>query len=203
MKGILNKKYLLLIFLIVLFILDLTLVISGNTEVFDNTIYLLVRNFNNVYFDNFFKFITVFGNPMSVIVILIVLNIFLSRKNALMCDVLSLTSVITNFILKNIIMRDRPHVERLIKQGGYSFPSGHAMISIMLYGYLFYLVSKYITNKKLKIILQIFIILFIICLCVSRIYVGVHFASDVIGGILLGLFLLIIILSYQDKFGGE
>ena len=203
MKGILSKKYLLLIFLIVLFILDLTLVISGNTEVFDNTIYLLVRNFNNVYFDNFFKFITMFGNPKVVIIILIILNILLSRKDALICDILSITSVITNFIIKNLVMRDRPNVLRLIKQGGYSFPSGHAMISIMLYGYLFYLVHKRITNKKLKFLLQFFIIIFIFLLCISRIYVGVHYATDIIGGVLLGLFLLILILNYQDKFGGE
>ncbi len=203
MKGILSKKYLLLIFLIVLFILDLTLVISGNTEVFDNTIYLLVRNFNNVYFDNFFKFITMFGNPKVVIIILIILNILLSRKDALICDILSITSVITNFIIKNLVMRDRPNVLRLIKQGGYSFPSGHAMISIMLYGYLFYLVHKHITNKKLKYLLQFFIIIFIFLLCISRIYVGVHYATDIIGGVLLGLFLLILILNYQDKFGGE
>ena len=203
MKGILSKKYLLLIFLIVLFILDLTLVISGNTEVFDNTIYLLVRNFNNVYFDNFFKFITMFGNPKVVIIILLILNILLSRKDALICDILSITSVITNFIIKNLVMRDRPNVLRLIKQGGYSFPSGHAMISIMLYGYLFYLVHKRITNKKLKFLLQFFIIIFIFLLCISRIYVGVHYATDIIGGVLLGLFLLILILNYQDKFGGE
>ena len=203
MKGILSKKYLLLIFLIVLFILDLTLVISGNTEVFDNTIYLLVRNFNNVYFDNFFKFITMFGNPKVVIIILLILNILLSRKDALICDILSITSVITNFIIKNLVMRDRPNVLRLIKQGGYSFPSGHAMISIMLYGYLFYLVHKRITNKKLKFLLQFFIIIFIFLLCISRIYVGVHYATDIIGGVLLGLFLLNLILNYQDKFGGE
>lgn len=202
MKGILTKKYLLLLFLIVLFIIDLTLVINGSTEVFDSTVYLLVRNFNNVYFDNFFKFITIFGNPMIVIIILIILNIFLSRKDALMCDILSLTSVTSNYIIKSIIRRDRPSVLRLIKQGGYSFPSGHAMISILLYGYLFYLVCKKVTSKKLKILLQIFIILFIICLCISRIYVGVHYATDVIGGVLLGLFLLILILSNQ-KIGGE
>lgn len=202
MKGILNKKYILLIFLIILFIIDAVLVINNQVGWFDNTIYNAVRSINNSFFDQYFNFFTILGNPVSIIILLVVLNIFLSRKDAIMCDILSITSVITNTIIKNIVRRDRPNVLRLVSEHGFSFPSGHSMISLTLYGYLFYISFTKIKNNKLRIITSIMLLFLIVNICISRIYVGVHYSSDVLGGVLLGLFELILIIHFNNKLNG-
>ena len=202
MKGILNKKYILLIFLIILFIIDAVLVINNQVGWFDNTIYNAVRSINNSFFDQYFNFFTILGNPVSIIILLVVLNIFLSRKDAIMCDILSITSVITNTIIKNIVRRDRPNVLRLVSEHGFSFPSGHSMISLTLYGYLFYISFTKIKNNKLRIITSTMLLFLIVNICISRIYVGVHYSSDVLGGVLLGLFELILIIHFNNKLNG-
>ena len=202
MKGILNKKYILLIFLIILFIIDAVLVINNQVGWFDNTIYNAVRSINNSFFDQYFNFFTILGNPVSIIILLVVLNIFLSRKDAIMCDILSITSVITNTIIKNIVRRDRPNVLRLVSEHGFSFPSGHSMISLTLYGYLFYISFTKIKNNKIRIITSTMLLFLIVNICISRIYVGVHYSSDVLGGVLLGLFELILIIHFNNKLNG-
>ena len=197
-----NKKYILLIFLIILFIIDAILVVSSNIIWFDTTIYNAVRSINNSFFDKYFTFITSFANAKTILIVLAILNIKLPRKDAIMCDILTIVSVCTNTILKYIFIRERPDVLRLIKQGGYSFPSGHSMVSVMLYGYLLYLVRNKIKDKKLKIVLEILLGMLILSICASRIYVGVHYASDVFGGIVIGLALLILIILLDKKYSG-
>ena len=109
------------------------------------------------------------------------------------------SSVIFNTIIKNIIRRDRPEVLRLISQGGYSYPSGHTMITMCCYGYLFYYVFNFVKNKYLRIILLIVLSLLIISIPISRIYLGVHYFSDIIGGLLLGGCILFIVIKYGNK----
>ena len=110
-----------------------------------------------------------------------------------------LLSVVSNQLIKHIIMRDRPSVYRMIKQGGFSYPSGHSMIAVALYGILIYLVFKYIKNKYLKYGLSALLVLLILSIGISRIYVGVHFASDVVGGFSLAIAEIVLIVSFLEK----
>ena len=203
MKGNMNKKYILLIFLIILFIIDTILVVTGNTIGFDTTIYNAVRSINNSFFDTFFKFTTTFCDPIVLVLLVVILFINLPKKYSINSILLIGIGWILNFIIKNIVIRDRPNVIRLVRASGYSFPSAHAMISVMFYGYLLYLVNNKISNKKLRISLELFLSVLILFICVSRIYVGVHYASDILGGMILGLALLILIISLFKKYGGE
>ena len=164
-----NRKYLLPIIFTVLFVIDLFLVLNSLTITFDTFIYNLIRILDTNFFNNYFKLITIFGNAQAVILLLALLNIKLSRKDAIICDILTIASISSNLIIKNLIRRSRPSVIRLIKQGGFSFPSGHSMISIMLYGYLFYLARNNIKNKKVSILMQCLLIILIISICISRI----------------------------------
>ncbi len=186
--------------LLILFILILLLVITNNTKRFDMAIYNFIISFRCNLFDNYFKFLTVFGNSNVVIVVLGLMLLFFRNKKGLVLTISTFSSVAINSIIKHIIRRKRPSVLRLIKQGGFSFPSGHAMISVCLYGYLLYLVNKNIKNKFLRIFLTIFFLIFILSIGISRIYVGVHFASDVIAGYLLSIFILIIVIHYTNKY---
>ncbi|MDO4995770.1 MAG: phosphatase PAP2 family protein [Bacilli bacterium] len=203
MKGNVDKKYILLIFLIIFFIIDTIFVVTGNTVGFDMAIYNAVRSINNSFFDIYFKFTTSFCDPIVIILLLVVLFINLPKKYPINCCLLVGSGWVTNFIIKNIIRRDRPNVLRLVKESGYSYPSAHAMTSIILYGYLIYLINKKISNKKLRISLEILLGVLIFSICISRIYVGVHFASDILGGMILGLAILILMISLNKKYGGE
>ena len=139
------------------------------------------------------KIITNFGSATVLICIsAISLLVVKNKKIGLTISVnLAMASGI-NFLLKNILQRPRPTEFRLIDESGYSFPSGHSMVSMAFYGFLIYLIYKYVKNKKLKLILITFLSLLIFSIGISRIYLGVHYTSDVIGGFLIAISYLVI-----------
>ena len=147
------------------------------------------------------KFVTNFGGAIFLIVVTIALFILIKNKK-IRLSILSNLVIITilNQLLKRILQRPRPTEYRIIEETGYSFPSGHSMISMAFYGYLIYLIYKYIKNKYIK---WIFIVLLSILICaigISRIYLGVHYTSDVLGGFLISISYLIIYISAVNKF---
>lgn len=105
--------------------------------------------------------------------------------------------------IKHIVRRPRPNVLRLVEEDGYSFPSGHSMVSMAFYGIIIYLVYKNVTNKYLKWTLITLLSLLILSIGFSRIYVGVHYFTDVVGGFLLGLAYLIIYINIYNKKVGK
>ena len=109
-------------------------------------------------------------------------------------------ATILNILLKNIIQRPRPDEFRIITESGYSFPSGHSMVSMAFYGFLIYLIHKYFKNKKLKIVLITFLSILIILIGISRIYLGVHYTSDVIAGFMISVCYLIVYTSLVKKY---
>lgn len=107
-----------------------------------------------------------------------------------------------NQILKNIVQRPRPTEFRMIDESGYSFPSGHSMASAAFYGFLIYLVYKKVKNKKLKITIITLLSLLIILIGISRIYLGVHYTSDVLAGFFVSISYLTIYISIIDDYIG-
>ena len=149
---------------------------------------------------NILKLVTVLANPKVLIVFSIVIFILLKGKKEKFYFTFNICFItLLNQTLKRIIVRPRPSIEHLIKQGGYSFPSGHSMASVAFYGYLIYLLWKTKWNKVIKYIGTALLILLIITICFSRIYLGVHYVSDVIAGICLSLIHLIVLISIINK----
>ena len=106
---------------------------------------------------------------------------------------------LTNYTLKQILQRPRPIEYRIIDESGYSLPSGHSMVSMAFYGYLIYLIYRQIKNKYIKWSLITLLSLLIISIGISRIYLGVHYTSDVIAGFLVAISYLIIYINIINK----
>lgn len=96
------------------------------------------------------------------------------------------------FVLKNLFGRPRPQDPLLRTVSGLSFPSGHALLSVAFYGLLIYLVWHNIANKLLRWILIVLLILLILTIGLSRIYLRVHYASDVLAGFAMGVIWLVL-----------
>lgn len=196
-----NKvKYIILITLLVLITLIIYFLKIEGLENFDNTIYNFISIFINEYITKFMIFITNFGDYLYITILIIILFIFIKNKwIGILITINSINSTIINKILKSIFVRPRPNILRLIKQGGYSFPSGHAMACMSFYGLLIYLIYNSNFKTKSKVILIIFLSLLILLIGISRIYLGVHYPSDVIAGYIISIIYLIIFISIVNK----
>ena len=147
------------------------------------------------------KFITNFGGAIFLAVLTIVLFILIKNKKigvSIFSNLVIITAL--NQLLKNILQRPRPTEYRIIEETGYSFPSGHSMISMAFYGYLIYLIYKYVKNKYAKWISIVLLGILICSIGISRIYLGVHYTSDVLGGFLISISYLVIYISAVNKF---
>ncbi|HAX71993.1 MAG TPA: PAP2 family protein [Firmicutes bacterium] len=97
-----------------------------------------------------------------------------------------ITLALSNYLLKLHYQRERPLFNPLIEQGGYSFPSGHAMINLGMGIFISYLIFKVLQYFKPAMFMTLVIMLYVLLIGISRVYVSVHFLSDVIGGWLFG-----------------
>ncbi len=185
---------------VLLFFVDLIMVITGFSSNFDNAISLFFSVHNNVIFTNIFKAISFICSPKFMIVLNVLLFIFIivKKKYKLFIIVLSsISSVIINNLVKIIVRRERPDYLRMVMEKSYSFPSGHAMISVLFFGSIIYLVNKY--NLKYKKLITFSLSTFVLLVGISRIYLGVHYLTDVVGGYLLGFIVLFLIIHLFER----
>ena len=147
------------------------------------------------------KFITNFGGAIFLIILTVVLVILIKNKK-IGLSIFSNLVIITvlNQLLKRVLQRPRPTEYRIIEETGYSFPSGHSMVSMAFYGYLIYLIYKYVKNKYIKWISIVLLSLLICSIGISRIFLGVHYTSDVLGGFFISISYLVIYISAVNKF---
>ena len=147
------------------------------------------------------KFITNFGGAICLITITVISFLVIKNKKIGIAIAINLLmQSILNLSIKSIFQRPRPIEYKLIEESGYSFPSGHSMASMAFYGFIIYLVYKNIKNKYIKWSLIVLLTLLIITIGFSRIYLGVHYTSDVLGGFLLTIAYLMLYTSIiQDK----
>ncbi len=147
------------------------------------------------------KFITNFGGAIFLITLTIVLFVLIKNKK-IGISIFSNLVIITilNQILKAVLQRPRPTEYRIVEETGYSFPSGHSMVSMAFYGYLIYLIYKYVKNNYIKWISIVLLSILVCSIGLSRIYLGVHYTSDVLGGFLISMSYLVIYISAINKF---
>lgn len=152
------------------------------------------------------KIITSFGGATILISIcLAALLIFKNKKYGTIMSINLITITLLNLLIKHIVARERPNVLRLVNETGYSFPSGHSMASAAFYGFLIYLIYKSkIKNIKVKIAICFIAAMLILLIGLSRVYLGVHYASDVLAGIIISFTYLILFINLvYNKYGKE
>lgn len=157
---------------------------------FDNFFIWFVRYFASPNLDPVMIFVTNLGYGYTYAAILlfsVMLLAFLRRwhefKALLIC---LLGGAILNSILKSAFQRTRPEAFRIVDAAGYSFPSGHAMVSLCLYGMLAFLIARSIRSRHGQIAVAVAAVLLICAIGISRIYLGVHYPSDVVAGYTAG-----------------
>ena len=164
---------------------------------FDHALFDLLRPFINEFRTETMEFITFLGThtfliPMNLLLIVYFLLIKPHRWYSITVPVVSLGGVSLMFILKMLFGRPRPMDPLLRTVSGLSFPSGHSLLSFAFYGLLIYLVYHNISNKVVKWILICLLSLLILMIGFSRIYLRVHYASDVLAGFAMGLIWLVV-----------
>ena len=177
-----------IISLILLMVIGVNIRASEEGILFDEKIMEYVHNRTTPIGIEIMKKISFFGSAkffLSFGLIIFLLMFWKKNLKGMALVVLStLGSYGINFLLKNIFIRTRPLKYFLIEQGGYSFPSGHAMVSMSFYATMTYLIMK--NKDENKKILWILSFLIIALIGFSRIYLGVHWPTDILIGYLLG-----------------
>ncbi|WP_248510573.1 phosphatase PAP2 family protein [Sporosarcina sp. NCCP-2222] len=175
---------------------------------FDDTIISIVQGWESSWLTPIMKAFTWIGSTTVVLLLIaagfiLLFYILKERMQAYLYLTVMLGTGALNQVLKMIFKRERPEIHRLIEIGGYSFPSGHTMMSFSLYAIIAYIVWRHTKSTFSRIASILFAIIMALSIAVSRIYLGVHYPSDVAGGMAASAFWLIVSISvygyYQDR----
>ena len=151
------------------------------------------------------KVITYMGNWQCITLLCVILLLFPQTRKTygipVSCGAIFVS--LFNKFVKRLVLRPRPDdIVHLVNIGGYSFPSGHSITSMCVYGMLIYLVRKNMKNRKHADIMTVILTIPAIAIGLSRIYLGVHFPTDVLAGWCLGIITIMVIMYIKDKRAG-
>ena len=184
------------------------MVFAEKKQTFDNDAFNFLATHVSATNTSLMRFFTFLGThtfliPANLLLIAFFLFVKKHRWYSITVPVVALSSLLLMFLLKFIFHRSRPLTPLLEAARGFSFPSGHALNSTTFYGLLIFLIWKNIKNKLLKWLLMLGLFLLIIVIGISRVYLKVHYASDVLAGFCVGfswLLLSIWVLSKVEKY---
>lgn len=176
----------------------LYLVITKKIESMDHAIYEKISKIINPTNTKIMKVITFFGGTIGIIISVIITYFFLKSnfdRGFLTLSILG--EVALNNIIKVIIKRPRPAINPLVIETSYSFPSGHTMAITAFYALILFFLWKSPLSLLWKTIITIASIIIILIISFSRIYLGVHYTSDILAGITCSIaYVLLITLCY-------
>lgn len=187
-----------LIILLSLFVILTICVLLDVTGVIDYNIYNLLSTNNVEFLTACANVVTSFASSQVIIIITLIL-IFLLNTNHQRIFVIINTLISAGIIIlsKNIFLRERPLIGSQILSS-YSFPSGHSLIATTYYGFLIYLLRRSRCKEEIKTIGTTFLTTLIVLICLSRLILNVHYLTDVIGGVILGVVILLVLIYFFD-----
>lgn len=189
-----NKKMLTITFLFLLtavcFVVLAVLVSNQGVTNFDSSVSSYVQEFESATLTKTAETLSLIGGTtvnfiFSLLIVVALLFLLKNRMNTALFIVGVGGSVVLNKLLKVLFARERPTFHPLIEETGFSFPSGHAMGSMALYGILIAILWNYLPNRMARILLVLICVFMIASIGLSRVYLGVHYPSDVIAGYLV------------------
>jgi undecaprenyl-diphosphatase len=169
------------------FIIIATFVMLDLTVAFDNTIIKYIQSMESPALTALAKGLSLIGSSrlaigLSILTMLLLYFVLHHRMELVLFVWVALGSYCLNTMMKLWFQRERPNIHRLIEEVGYSFPSGHSMAAFSMYGGIAYLLWRHMGKQRDRVFLILFTVLMTGGIGWSRIYLGVHYPSDVIGG---------------------
>ena len=169
-------------------------------NIIDTNIYNLIFKWYSMPTTFIMIFISHLGSATVLILLCVVFAILFKNKKTAIFIMLNLAVVyLFNVLIKTIVARPRPQVLKLVHETSYSFPSGHAMVAAGFYGFLIYIAYKNIKDKKVRNSIIVFLSLLIFLIGISRIYLGAHYATDIMGGFVIGAIYLVGFIKFYEK----
>lgn len=194
-----NKRNIIIFLCLILFLIIGLYVIKIEGNVIDSSFYNFIISFKSKYTTLFFKGVTFLSSVLFMVVVSILLLLVKKIKYRKLMLINIILDVILNTSLKYIFRRERPRDIMMVIENGFSFPSGHTMLATIFYGFIIYLIYKSDKGRKFKYISIILLSLLILLIGISRIYLGVHYTTDVLGGYLISISYLMIFIYYIEK----
>lgn len=196
-----NKSYIFFLIPLIIVAVIFCIIIGIGISKCDNYILEQISKIVNYHLTVIMGMITSMCSPIILIyIVLLCFVIFKNKKIAFGVMFALIFSSGINLILKLIFSRQRPLEYMLIDESGYSFPSGHSMVSIAFYGFLIYICYNLIKNKKLRTIIISVLSLLILLIAFSRLYFGVHYPTDVLAGLTLGYITLFFYIKIFSRY---
>lgn len=179
-----NRTILLVTACAAIFLGLLSYVLRGEAMKLDQMAYwLVVENLRSDWLTPIMESFSALATPVSLIAMLLVIAAFAPGKRpGWFCTVNLALAALLNVVLKTLIQRPRPEGFRLAVESGFSFPSGHSMAAMAFFGLIVWMVWHYEQDRRQRLILTAAFSAVIAMIGISRIYLGVHYASDVLGG---------------------
>lgn len=154
---------------------------------FDHQFLRLLRDHGSQAQFNFFNLITAMADPTTVMILGLTITIALlvMRQNAL--AIKTIVFVLGGNLLvhgiKTLLSRPRP-LEQLVPAGGYSFPSGHTFNAVLLAVLFWEIIAIVLQHRSSRVIVALLLVIWVVLIALSRMYLQVHFPSDIVGGML-------------------
>ncbi|MFB4344005.1 phosphatase PAP2 family protein [Bacillus sp. BR_7] len=168
---------------------------AGGVTVMDTYIRGLVRGLQTESSLTFFSYFTKLGSAIGIVATLVIsLLVFWKKRYYAAMIVYPMGILITHLVnkgIKEIVKRERPSLNEALDALGYSFPSGHAMLSIMTFGFLTYIIAANLKSVTGKYVITILMGVVIISIGLSRVILNVHYPTDILAGYCVGGILLI------------
>ncbi|WP_141540022.1 phosphatase PAP2 family protein [Bacillus cereus] len=174
---------------------------AGGVTVMDTYVRGLVRGLQTESSLIFFSYFTKLGSAIGIVATLVIsLLVFWKKRYYAVMIVYPMGILITHLVnkgIKEIVKRERPSLNEALDALGYSFPSGHAMLSIMTFGFLTYIIAANLKSVAGKCVTTILMGIVILSIGLSRVILNVHYPTDILAGYCVGGILLIIAIYYH------
>ncbi len=203
-----NRIWFVLISLLILTLIVIEKLVNnyftpGGLTSIDRSINQAIISFRTPFLNKIMLLVTLTGNWQMIVWGSLLVSFYLiiiQKKHYFTALVLSdISALVFIVVVKNLISRIRPPIENaLIIEHGFAFPSGHAYFGVVFYGLLTYFLIKYLSKRWQKISISLFGTIYVLILAFSRIYLGVHWFTDVIASLSFGVIWLVVMFSYID-----